>query len=82
LHYLLPDLTQAETWAILERALGPDAMEEVITMIHSMTGGIFLSVDMMIQWLLELRQRNEKKLAEGSVKMQDLVKTAAGRLMI
>jgi hypothetical protein len=27
--------------------------------------------------LLGLRRRNEKKLAEGSVKMQDLVKTAA-----
>ena len=63
-------------------ALGPDATEEVITMIHSVTGGIFRSVDMMIPWLLELKQRNEKKLAEGSVKMQYLVKTAASRLMI
>jgi hypothetical protein len=61
---------------------GPEAAEEVITMIHSVTGGIFRSVDMMIPRLLELRQRNEKKLAEGSVKMQDLVKTAASRLMI
>jgi hypothetical protein len=32
--------------------------------------------------LLELRQRNEKKLADGTLKMQDLVKTAASRLMI
>ena len=62
--------------------LGPDATEEVITMIHSVTGGVFRSVDMMIPRLLELWQRNEKKLAEGSVKMQDLVKTAASRLMI
>jgi hypothetical protein len=52
------------------------------TMIHSVTGGIFRSVDMMIPRLLELKQRNEKKLADGSVKMQDLVKTAASRLMI
>jgi hypothetical protein len=51
-------------------------------MIHSVTGGVFRSVDMMIPRLLELRQRNEKKLAEGSVRMQDLVKTAASRLMI
>jgi len=36
---------------------------------------------MMIPRLLELRQRNEKKLAEGSVKMQD-VKIAASLLMI
>jgi hypothetical protein len=46
------------------------------------TGGIFRSVDMMIPRLLELKQRNEQKLAEGNVKMQDLVKTAASRLMI
>jgi hypothetical protein len=82
LHYLLPELTRAETRAILERALGLDATEEIITMIHSVTGGIFRGVDMMIPRLLELRQRNEKKLADGSVKMQDLVKTAASRLMI
>ena len=36
---------------------------------------------MMIPRLLELSQRNEKKLAEGSVKMQDLVKTSASRLL-
>jgi hypothetical protein len=43
---------------------------------------VFRNVDIMIMRLLELRSRNEKKLAEGSVKMQDLVKTAAGPLMI
>jgi hypothetical protein len=63
------------TTAVLARA-------DYITMIHSVTGGIFRSVDMMIPRLLELRQRNEKKLADGSVKMQDPVKTAASRLMI
>jgi hypothetical protein len=64
------------------RALGPDVTEEAIALIHDVTGGVFRSVDMMIPRLLELRQSNEKKLAEGSVKMQDLVKTAARRLMI
>ena len=49
---------------------------------NSLTGEVFRSVGMMIPRLLELRQRNEKKLAEGSVKMQDLVKTATSRLMI
>jgi hypothetical protein len=82
LYYLLPELAQAETRAILQKALGPDVTEEVITMIHSLTGGVFRSVGMMIPRLLELRQRNEKKLAAGSVKLQDLVKTAASRLMI
>jgi hypothetical protein len=82
LHYLLPELEQAETRAILQKALGPDVTEDVIILIHSVTGGVFRSVDTMILRLLELRQRNEKKLADRRVKMQDLVKTAARRLMI
>ena len=82
LHYLLPELTQTESRAILQRALGADATEDLIALIHNVTGGVFRSVDMMIPRLLELKQRNEQKLADGSVKMQDLVKTAASRLMI
>ena len=81
---LLPELELAETRAILRKALGPDTTEKVITMIHSVTGGVFRSVDivtggvfrsvdMMMPRLLELRRSNEKKLAEGRVKMQDLV---------
>jgi len=31
---------------------------------------------------MELKQRNEQKLADGTLKMQDIVKTAASRLMI
>jgi hypothetical protein len=52
---LLPEQEMAETRAILQKALSPDATEEVITMIHSVTGGVFRSVDMMIPRLLELR---------------------------
>jgi hypothetical protein len=82
LHYLLPELTQTETRAILQQALGAGATEEVITLIHGVTGGVFRSVDMMIPRLLELKQRNQQKLADGTIKMQDLVKTAASRLML
>jgi len=82
LHYLLPELSQSETRAILQRALGEDATDDVIALIQSVTGGVFRSVDMVIPRLLELKQRNGQKLADGSLKMQDLVKTAASRLMI
>jgi DNA transposition AAA+ family ATPase len=82
LHYLLPELTQTETRAILQQALGADATEEVITLIHGVTGGVFRSIDMMIPRLLELKQRNHQNLADGTIKMQDLVKTAASRLML
>src|SRR4030095_1236459 len=54
--------------AILQRTLGPDVTEEVIALIQSVTGVVLLGLDMLIARLLELRQRNEKKLAEGSIK--------------
>jgi len=54
----------------------------MIALIHSVTGGIFRSVEMMVPRILELKQRNEQRLAEGQLKMQDLIKTAASRLMI
>jgi type II secretory pathway predicted ATPase ExeA len=82
LHYLLPELTQSETRTILQQALGGAATEEAVALIHSLTGGVFRSVDMMIPRLLELQQRNEQKIAEGTVKMPDLIRTAASRLML
>lgn len=82
LHYLLPELTQSETRTILQQALGDAATEEAVALIHSLTGGVFRSVDMMIPRLLELQQRNEQKIAEGTVKMPDLIRTAASRLML
>jgi hypothetical protein len=42
--------------------------EEVIALIHIVTGGVFRSADMMFPRLLELRRRNEKKLTQGRVK--------------
>jgi type II secretory pathway predicted ATPase ExeA len=84
LHYLLPELTQTETRAILEHTLGDDATEDegFTPLIHTVTGGVFRSIDMMIPRIMELKQRNEQKLADGTLKMQDIVKTAASRLMI
>jgi hypothetical protein len=37
---------------------------------------------MMIPRRLELQQRNEEKLADGRVKLPDLIRTAASRRMI
>jgi DNA transposition AAA+ family ATPase len=82
LHYLLPELTQTETRTILQQALGEAATEEAVALIHNLTGGVFRSVDMMIPRLLELQQRNEQKIAAGTVKMPDLIRTAASRLML
>jgi len=37
---------------------------------------------MIIPRILELEQRNRQKLADGTVKMNEIIKVAAARLMI
>jgi hypothetical protein len=37
---------------------------------------------MMIPRILEIEQRNQQKLADGAVKMNEIIKVAAARLMI
>jgi hypothetical protein len=82
LHYFLPELNKAETEAILRHTLGVEVTDEMIDHIHQLTGGIFRSVDMIIPRILELEQRNRQKLADGTIKMNEIIKVAAARLMI
>jgi DNA transposition AAA+ family ATPase len=82
MHYLLPELTQTETRSILEQTLGNDATEDVIKLIHTVTGKVFCSIDTMIPRIMKLKQRNEQKPSDGTLKMQDVAKMAASRLMI
>jgi len=82
LHYLLPELTKVETEAILRHALGEEVTDEMVEQIHQVTGGNFRSVDMIIPRILELEQRNRQKLADGTVKMNEIIKVAAARLMV
>jgi hypothetical protein len=61
LPYLLPELTQTATRAILQQAPGADATEEVITLTRGVTGRVFRRVSVqMIPRLLELKQRNQQ----------------------
>jgi hypothetical protein len=46
------------------------------------TGGSFRSVDMIIPRILELEQRNRQRLADGAIRMDEIIKVAATRLMI
>ena len=82
LHYFLPELTKVETEAILRHALGEEAPDEMVGQVHQMTGGNFRSVDMIIPRILELERRNRRKLADGAVNMNEIIKVAAARLMI
>jgi hypothetical protein len=78
----LPELTRVETEAILRHALGAEVTDEMVEQIHQVTGGNFRSVDMIIPRILELEQRNRQQLAHGAVKMNEIIKVAAARLMI
>jgi hypothetical protein len=53
-----------------------------IVLVVQVTGGNFRSVDMIIPRILELEQRNRQKLADGTVRMNEIIKVAAARLMI
>ena len=82
MHYPLAELLVAEVKAIIQRALGKDATEEVISMIYNVTGGVHRHVDMIVPRINELRKRNEEKLARGEVTMGDIITTAGRRLMV
>ena len=56
--------------------------DEMVEQIHQAAGGNFRSVDMIIPRILELEQRNRQRLADGTVKMNEIIKVAAARLMI
>jgi hypothetical protein len=82
LRYLLPELTKVEAEAILRHALGEEVSDEMVEQIHQVTGGNFRSVDMIIPRILEIKRRNRQKLADGTVKMNEIIKVAEAHLMI
>jgi DNA transposition AAA+ family ATPase len=81
LHYLLPELEIGEVKAMVSRALGEDATNEVIAQIYNITGGVHRHVDMIVPRVLELKERNLDGLAKGEVSMKQIVTTAGSRLM-
>lgn len=82
MHYPLRELSQAEVKAIIKRAFGKHATDEVIAKIYTVTSGIHRHVDMIIPRVNELATRNEEQLEKGEVTMLDIVETAGRRLMV
>jgi len=81
-HYLLPELSVAEVKAIVGRALGADASDEVVTRILNVTGGVYRHVDMLLPRVLDLMDRHYEKLESKEASMNDLIDLAASRLML
>lgn len=82
LHYMLPELKITEVKAIIERALGEDATDEVIAQIYNVTGGVFRHVDMIIPRILQLKERAGERLRKNEVTMKDIITVAGSRLIL
>lgn len=82
IHYLLPELSLGEVKAIVKRALGERATDDMIAQIFNITNGIHRHVDMILPRILDLEERNREKLANGEVKMDKIIATAGSRLLI
>jgi hypothetical protein len=81
LHYLLAELSLPEAKAIIKRALGGLATNEVVAKIYNVTGGIHRHVDMIMPRILELVERNKEKLDAGEVTIIDIIVIAGSRLI-
>jgi hypothetical protein len=81
LHYLLAELSLPEAKAIIKRALGGLASDEVVAKIYNVTGGIHRHVDMIMPRILELVERNKEKLEAGEVTIIDIIVIAGSRLI-
>ncbi len=78
---LLSELSPAEAKAIIQRGLGDDATDEVVAQILTITGGVHRQVDLIIPRILDLKERNRRKLADGGVTMWEIVATAGTKIM-
>jgi DNA transposition AAA+ family ATPase len=81
-HYLLPELSLAETKAIVERALGYEATDEVVAQIFNLTSGVYRHVDRIIPRILQLKARHKKKLDNEEVSIKDIITAAGSKLII
>jgi hypothetical protein len=71
----------AEATAIIQRGFGDDATDEVVAQILTITGGVHRQVDLIIPRILDLQERNRRKLAGGEVTMREIVATAGTKIM-
>lgn len=81
-HYLLPELSLAETKAIVGQILCGDATDEVVAQIFNVTGGVYRHLNMLIPRVLNLSERNEKKPEREMMTMKDIINLAASRLIL
>ena len=82
MHYLLSELTVGETKALIQNMLNEEATDELVTRIYNVTRGNFRHLEMFYPRYKELKEINEDKLKSGEAKLDDIITSAALRLMI
>lgn len=82
LHYLLLELEIDELKGIIAYSLGSEATDEIILQIYNITGGIYRNVDMLINRIADLKNKNADSLASNEVTLEEIVNIAGSRLMI
>lgn len=81
IHYPLPELSLPELKAILKRALGEDASDEVLAEVFNATGGIYRHVDFIIPRINELKKKRRERLSRGETSLVEIVQDAGRRLI-
>src|SRR5205085_7602040 len=73
MHYPLAELSLSEVTAIVVRALGAEATDEVIAKIYNVTGGVHRPVDMIIPRINDLKSRKhvQEKLQREEVTLTE-----------
>lgn len=82
MHYPLAELSAGECKAILKRALGDTATDEIVALIYNKTGKTFRSLEFFIPRFKELQKLNSADVESGRTSTEKLVNTAASRLMV
>lgn len=82
MHYPLMELSIEEVKTIVIHVLGERATPSVIGHIHQSTGGNHRHLDMIMPRLVQMIERNETALNNGTVLMEQLIDKAASRLMV
>jgi hypothetical protein len=60
--------------------MGKEATDAAVARLYSLPGGVHQHLDMIIPRIFHLMELNKKALAEGKVKMSQLVDIAKARL--
>lgn len=81
LHFPLSKLSVQEAKTFLRRVMGKDATDENIATIMRVTGGVFRSVNFIAPRIQQLKKIKEQELRDGKVTMEQVIVTAASRLM-